>query len=513
MTSAELLTPRQLEVLELMAKGLTNKEIAGVLGISPGTVKVHVSAVIEALDVTNRTEAAVALAALEGGEAPHPETGASPAAQAEPVPGFGARPAIVVLPFDALSTDAADEFFADALVEDLTTRLAAGRWFPVIARNSAFAYRGRVKDIAQVCHELGARYVLEGSARRSGNRIRINVQVIDGETNQHLLAEKYDRELDDVFAVQDEIVDCIYGALEPALSKVEGLRAMRTPAESLDAWEHLQRGMLILMRQDPRDAAEAATHFESAIAVDAEFAGAHAGLALARWLLGLYALSTTQLQPGGAADLGDALQQAVGHFQGAVESGRQATTIDPFDPTGYVGLAAGLATTGQLDAALSALERAVELNPSSALACYGQALGTMGSGDLVSPIPLFQRALRLSPRDPIAHHMEGGLATCLLHEGHYDDAIVHGRRSVEREPNIGISYQPILIAALALSGDREEATREAERMRERMGDGEWNLGLARLVVPESLIERMLEGMSLAGWDTTGLAGDVAHDDR
>ena len=438
MTSAELLTPRQLEVLELMAKGLTNKEIAGVLGISPGTVKVHVSAVIEALDVTNRTEAAVALAALEAGADADETASQGPSeAAADPVPGFGSRPAIVVLPFDALSTDAADEFFADALVEDLTTRLAAGRWFPVIARNTAFAYRGRVKDIAVVCKELGARYVIEGSARRAGNRIRINVQVIDGESNQHLLAEKYDRELDDVFAVQDEIVDCVYGVLEPALAKVEGLRAMRTPAESLDAWEHLQRGMLMLMRQDPREAAQAVEHFESAIGVDPGFAGPHAGLAIARWLLGVYALSTTQLEPSGEADLAAALQQAVGHFQGAVESGRQATAIDPFDPTGYVGLAGGLAMTGQLDASLSALERAVELNPSSAVACWAHALGTMGSGDLSSPIPLFQRALRLSPRDPLAHHMEGGLAACLLHEG-----------------------------------DLDEATREAERMRERLGDGE-----------------------------------------
>ncbi len=152
-----------------------------------------------------------------------------------PVPGFGRRPAIAVLPFDNFSSDPEQDGFADGLVEDLTTRLAMVRWFPVIARNTAFAFRATPRNLAEISRTLDARYLVEGSTRRAGNRTRLHVQVIDGDTGQHVFAEKYDREIDDVFAVQDEIVDAIVGALEPALLRLEGMRGLRTePAVGLD---------------------------------------------------------------------------------------------------------------------------------------------------------------------------------------------------------------------------------------------------------------------------------------
>ena len=164
MDLAPQLTERQLEVLELIAKGLTNADIARVLGIAQATAKNHVSAVLQALDVTNRAEAVGLLDGLAGRDAPAERS----------VPGFGRRPAIAVLPFDDFGGDEHQRHFADGLVEDLITRLASWRWFPVIARNSSFLYRerGESVDVAQVGRELGARYVLEGSSRRSADRVR-----------------------------------------------------------------------------------------------------------------------------------------------------------------------------------------------------------------------------------------------------------------------------------------------------------------------------------------------------
>jgi adenylate cyclase len=159
-----------------------------------------------------------------------------------PVPGFGGRPAIAVLPFDNLSADADQQYFADGLAEDILTRLAAWRWLPVIARNSSFTYRGRSADVKEVGRALGARYVLEGSVRRAGERLRVTGQLIDATNGHHLWAEKYDRKVDDLFAIQDEITDSLCAALQSAIGVAEIERARIKPPASLDAWEAVARG-------------------------------------------------------------------------------------------------------------------------------------------------------------------------------------------------------------------------------------------------------------------------------
>ena len=182
------------------------------------------------------------------------------------MPGFGRRPAIAVLPFESFSADPEQRVFADGLVEDLTTRLATVRWFPVIARNTISAFREMPRDVREISRRLDARYVIEGSSRRSEKRVRLHVQVIDGDTGRHVFAGKYDRELEDVFAVQDEIVDAIVGALEPALLKLEGTRALsRAPAE-LDTWERFQRGMALFDRSGSDGVEPALRAFEEVIA-------------------------------------------------------------------------------------------------------------------------------------------------------------------------------------------------------------------------------------------------------
>ena len=484
-----LLTPRQIEVLELMAKGLTNREIAGVLGIAANTVKVHVAAVIAALDVTNRTEAAVALRGLDGP--------VDDATEAE-VPGFGTRPAIAVLPFDTFGTDPADALFADGLVDDLTTALACWRWFPVIARNTAFALRGKPIVVPEVSRELGARYVVEGSARRSGDRVRINVQLIDGTDGHHVFAEKLDRRLDDLLRVQDEIVEAIVGVLAPALLRIEGLRALRKPAHALDTWELFQRGMMLLNEMGPASVAAACEHFERAVEREPTFAPAYAGRALAEYGIGVFELGATQLGRASETDLAAAVERAAARFQAAAAAGRRAVELDPDDAGAHLGLGVGLAMVGELAAARSSLGRALDLNPSSALACFALANLLATTDDWRDAIPLHERALRLSPRDPMRYAFEGGLAGALLRAGRHAEALAHARRSVELQPEIGLSFRPLIAAALAFLGQDDEARAEVEALRALRPD--WNLQLARSLGAPEVVDRLVEGLRRAGWD-------------
>lgn len=481
------LTPRQLEVLELMARGLTNKEIAGTLGISTGTAKNHLSAVFEALDVTNRTEAAMALAEMH-------EPDVEPDDQ---VPGFGARPTIAILPFDNMSSDPEQTFFADGLVEDLTTRLAAWRWFPVIARTTTFALRGRDMAAPNIGRELGARYVVEGSTRRVGNRVRINVQLIDASNASHVFAEKFDREMDDVFALQDEIVETIVGTLEPTLVRIEGMRTAHKSAEALDTWEMFQRGLAHAHRQTAESWAKAIRCYEQAIEREATFAPAHAARAQALFAVGVSKIASLHTAPSTAEENERVMLEAVEGWRQAVETGRRATELDALDAAGFMGMGAGLMMLGEHDRGQAAMRRALELNPSSAICSFSLA-NTIAEREPSEAIELYERAIRLSPRDPYLHHFEGGLASTLLATGRYDDAIAWARSSSDHQPEGTYGYQPIIPASLALAGRIDEARPEAQALRTAAPN--WNLRLARTLGSGATVDKLKEGLRLAGWD-------------
>ena len=198
------------------------------------------------------------------------------------IPSSGAileRPALAVLPLTNMSGDPEQEYFADGLTEDLITALAAWRSFPVIARNSTFAYKGTSQDVRQVASELGARYILEGSVGKSGNRVRITAQLIDASSGHHVWAEKFDRDLDDVFAVQDEITLRIAATVEPAVGKIERKRSVVKPAKSLVAWDYYQRGMSELNTYTKTGSAQARVLFDQAIALDGTYSQAYSGMA------------------------------------------------------------------------------------------------------------------------------------------------------------------------------------------------------------------------------------------
>ncbi|HEX2541227.1 MAG TPA: adenylate/guanylate cyclase domain-containing protein, partial [Caldimonas sp.] len=312
---------------------------------------------------------------------------------ARPVQGFGGRPAIAVLPFDNMSSDPDQAFIADGIAEDILTRLALWRYMPVIARNSSFAFRGRARDLKEVGAALGARYILEGSVRKSASRIRITGQLIDAETGHHVWAAKYDRMLKDLFDLQDEISGEIVSALEAAVGAAERSRAHRRPAHDLGAWELYQRGCSEFARLTGTDLAEAKRLCLAAAQRDATF-----GLPL-----GLAAFSNHVAALFGWTDPAVALREAV-------ELASEAMSRDALDPgvLGFHGTVCAFA--GRLDAAASSCRSALQLNPSSALAHLGLAYACLLSGDFETGTVSAETALRLSPNDFLMPLMLGVLS-------------------------------------------------------------------------------------------------------
>ena len=237
------------------------------------------------------------------------------------------RPSLAVLPFTNMSDDPGQEYLADGLTEDLITALARLRWLFVIARNSSFTYKGRAVDVRQVAQELGVRYVLEGSVRVAGTRMRVTTQLIDAETGKHIWADRYDRELRDLFAVQDEITERVVAVVEPHLYVEEGFRAASKPPDSIDAWGLVARAVVMLNKFDREQNMEAQALLRRAIALEPTYARAHAVLGWATY----WATYAYWLPP----DREESLRQAAAHAQDALQQ-------DPTDP--WAGWSSGFAS-------------------------------------------------------------------------------------------------------------------------------------------------------------------------
>jgi adenylate cyclase len=280
------------------------------------------------------------------GSAPAPRQPIS-APAALPLPD---NPSIAVLPFANMSGDPEQDYFADGMVEEITTALSKLRWFFVIARNSTFAYKGRAVDVKQVGRELGVRYVLEGSVRKGGNRVRVTAQLVEAETGNHVWAERYDRDIGDIFVVQDEIAEHVVAAIEPELYAAEHIRSRRKPPESLDAWECLIRA-LSLISQGTREAnAEAEQLCQRAIAIAPGYGQAHSLLA---WAL-LRRTSWSRDLRTMAAEISAQARAALG--------------FDDRDSWAYVVQGNLFTRLRRFDQAVNTLRRALKLNPNFALA-------------------------------------------------------------------------------------------------------------------------------------------------
>ncbi len=335
-----------------------------------------------------------------------------PAAQPDPKPLD--RPSIAVLPFANMGGDPEQDFIADGIAEDIITALTRLRWLLVIARNSTFVYKGKAVDVRQVARELGVRYVLEGSVRTAGRQIRITCQLIDAETGKHIWAEKYDRDLRDIFTVQDEITEHVVAAVEPQLYAEEGFRASSKPPDSIDAWGLVVRALGLLSKVEREKNDEAQALLRRAIELEPSYARAHALLGWAVWWQ-----SMCLWRP----DTAEGYRQAAGHAQDAL-------ALDLADPWARMIHGLHLSTAGQHERALGDLQKALDLNPSFALGhtAFGWALLRAGYFD--EAIDETARALRMSPLDNFTGLYTSVHGLALLGARRFDEALPFLRASV-----------------------------------------------------------------------------------
>jgi adenylate cyclase len=370
----------------------------------------------------------------------------SPAEARKPLP-LPDKPSISVLPFTNMSGDPEQEYFADGMVEDIITALSRIRWLFVIARNSSFTYKGQAVDVKQVGRELGVRYVLEGSVRKGGDRIRITGQLIDALTGAHLWAERYDRDLGDIFTVQEEIAASVAAIIEPALAAAEQERVLRKPPERLDAWEAYQRGLWHFHKYRPEENKTALAFFSQAIALDPNFAPGHYGYALA-------------------------LQWDIWHFSSrpflevqetAREEAQIAVSLDHKDAIAHAVLAHMTMWGGEWEAAIAEARTAVALNPNSAfvISMLGCVLGFGGYRE--EALERLQQAMRASPHDPLIWLWSIWRALLQFFSRDFVAALQTLRQVVRLRPSYAPPYEYVA-ASLAYLGQLDEAREALERV-------------------------------------------------
>jgi adenylate cyclase len=392
------------------------------------------------------------------------------------------KPSIAVLPFSNLSGDPEQEYFSDGLTEDIITALAAWRSFPVIARNSTFAYKGRSPDVRQAAQELGAQYVLEGSVRRAGRRVRITGQLIDGSSGNHLWAERFDRDLDDLFAVQDEITTRIVAALEPELSSAEIRRVAKRPPGSFGAWDAYIRG-LAQMPNYGRQRASTKELFEQALGDDPLFVDACAALALCH-SADVYASRSEDVDASIAAMFALA---------------ERALRVDARHFRVHVVLCFAHFWAGDMGRAVEAGRRAVALNPSSTEGHEGLSTALCHLGEAAEAEASARLCLRLTPIDPRLHRFHFLLAQALLGQRRFDEALEHLERARQARPHdvVLLGYRTVLLGHL---GRRELAGACLADYLARRGLRSAD-DYRRLYVRNSaLTELNLEGLRKAGWE-------------
>jgi TolB-like protein/class 3 adenylate cyclase/Tfp pilus assembly protein PilF len=366
------------------------------------------------------------------------------------VPGFGDRPAIAVLPFENLSGDPEQEYFADGVAEDLITRLSLWRSFPVIARNSSFIYKGQAVDVKRVREQLGVRYVVEGSVRRSGDRVRISAQLIDSTTGHHVWANTYDREIADIFALQDEISAAIAASMMGELERAEGGQAVRPDPASLESWDLYQRGLWHFRRETAEDSAKARAFFEQALELDPYFATAHAQVAATHYWDIVLGWADSPERSLGALSL----------------SARRAVELDPRGYLGQAYLASAFSLEGDGERQRAAARRAVELNPSSPLAHTVLGWALLGAGRTDEAIAVLKKGLRLSPYGPETGYLFDDLTFAYNVAGRYTEANEAARRLIELRPGYLWGYVGLAVSFAGLDrlADARRALNEARRL-------------------------------------------------
>ncbi|QSY95340.1 adenylate/guanylate cyclase domain-containing protein [Rhizobium bangladeshense] len=393
------------------------------------------------------------------------------------------RPSIAVLPFENMSGDPDQEYFGDGITEDIITALSKARGFFVIARNSTFAYKGKVLSSRQVARELGVRYVLGGSVRKSGDRLRVTGQLVDATSDNHIWAEHYDRLTADIFALQDEITASVVATIEPQLYAAENLRLQTKPPESLDAWGCVVRAMPYIWTWVSQNDDTGITLLKRAIELDAGYARAHSLLA---WIF------ATRVALGNM-DFGRGVSEGLILAQRAID-------LDPDDPWGHLAAAYVFTLSRRFGPAVEELNEALQRNPCFALARVILAVTYAYAGLAEEGFRELKIANRLSPRDfaqPANLSIEG---LCHLIAGRYVDAVNAERRAVQLRPDYGTAWRT-LIAAAGLAGDAELARQGLAECRRLQP----NVSIAWVEKYHPLIRvedraRYIEGLRIAGLD-------------
>ena len=417
---------------------------------------------------------------------PTPQTAPAPATTETKVP------AIAVLPFKNMSGDPDQEYFADGISEDIITNLSLWRTFPVISRNSSFAYRGQSHNFKQVSQELGARYIVEGSVRKGGNRVRITAQLIDTDEDHHLWSERWDRILEDIFDVQDEVSEAIARRVAPSVTGHEQKRLTRKRPENLSAWEEYLQGLRCYYErprtdyEDP-ELTQARIHFENAIELDPTLSDAHAYLAI---------FGASHLTQRISKDPEKTLDEMLFH-------GRKAEALNPENPLSLLGISIAHFFRGIHPTALDHAQRAVQFNPSFAMSHFWLGLAEVHSGEYQLGESSILKAFELSPADPDLMHFHGVLYFACLGQEKYEEALEAIDKALLLHPDAGhhLGFRAAVLGHL-------ERGQEAKAALDRYISLRPNLKVRddyrSIFVPNSaLAEPIIEGLVKAGWEPEG----------
>ena len=392
------------------------------------------------------------------------------------------KPSVAVLPFQNMSADPEQEYFSDGITEEIITALSRVRRFFVIARNSTFAYKGKSPDIRDVARELGVRYVVEGSVRKASNRVRLTAQLLDGPSGNHLWAERYDRDLADIFDLQDELTQTIVGAIEPELNKAEQERARLKRPEKLDTWDKYQRGMSDLHKLTRESLANAEATLSGVTELAPWFAGAFAGLANVHY----YKLVL------GFSDDHQTTRRA------ALEVGRRAIELDREDADTHCAVGRAYLTNRMFDDATAEFREAIAINPSHALAHYSLGATYVFRGQPESSLPHLDDAIRLSPRDANMGSFLVRKAQAMLYLHRHEEAVEWARRAL-RLPNFQWSRNVMLVSALGHLGRIDEARACLDQLLERIPDFSAQYALdSSPWLDDKHFRHMIDGLRKAG---------------
>jgi TolB-like protein len=394
-------------------------------------------------------------------------------------PSLPEKPSIAVLPFSNMSGDPEQEYFSDGMTEDVTTDLSKISGLFVIARNSTFTYKGKSVKVKEVGRELGVRYVLEGSVRKAGDRVRITAQLIDVDTEGHLWAERYDRDLKDVFSLQDEVTQKIVAALSVRLTEEEQERLVYKETDNLEAYDYILRGLEYCHRITKEANAQARQMFEKAIELDTKYALAYSWLGRSYWL-----------------DWVMGWNQDPQTLERAYDLAQRAIALDDSQPSGHSLLGEVYLWKKQLEQAIAELEKTIALNPNDAdgLAALGNILSWAGrSGEAIG---LVKKAIRLNPVPPVYYLWNLGHAFFLT--GQYEKAIQKFKQALKRLPDYlpAHAYLAVIYSEL---GRHEEARVEASEVGRLSPQSSLESWRERLPYKnQGILERMVEGLSKAG---------------